>query len=410
MTDWKSPVVMGHAFYAATALMWLCVGLFIYDTLRFLRFDVSIIMGRRPRRWPQLPYLFSRVGLWTYLLTNIYFVVAGTEFNCNGVLQAVEMQMGWIAVSSSMLLAFRAVCVYSGRARTVVSLLLTVLTLGMLATWMVGVKDTKAAWVVGGGNPWQEGSCAFTYMSKQYSIKYIVTIVFDMVVMLLTVAGVVRMNGGSRIGAVLVNQGIQYFVLTALINALVTGLTLADLNPVMSLIGAIPSATISVMCSTRLYVKLAEEAAPKPEGVHSSQLSSSLSGSGAEKIARFFKRSSQIPSQLQPSMAMRSTSSSNNGTAVAGLTSLSYIARNESQSRDDKSFAISSHDDLEAQTTRAQPGTVVNIVEERTIVREPMPDHLAGVLYGRTSDTADEGVADHPYSTVKGHFPRLSKS
>ncbi|KAJ1032943.1 hypothetical protein NDA16_000222 [Ustilago loliicola] len=235
MTNWSSPVVTAQAFYAATALMWLC-----------------------------LPYLFSKLCMWSYLVTNIIFVVANTEINCNGTLQAVEMQMGWIAVSSSMLLAFRAVCVYTGKARTVVSVVLVIMTLGLLAAWMEGVKDTEAAWVPNGGNPWQDGACNFTYMSKQYAIKYIVTIVFDLVVMILTVVGVVRMSGGSRIGAVLIKQGIQYFLATFLINALVAGLTLANLNPVMSLIGAIPSATVCVMCSTRLYVHLAEEA--KPEG------------------------------------------------------------------------------------------------------------------------------------------------
>ena len=414
MPNWSSPVVMGQAFYAATALMWLCVGIYAYDTLQYLPFDLSILLGKRQRRWPQLPYLFSKLCMWTYLITNLVFVLSNTEINCNGTLQAVEMQMGWIAVSSSVLLAFRAVCVYTGKARTAVSVLLTIMTLGLLAAWMEGVKDTEAAWVTGGGNPWQEGACSFTYMSKQYAIKYIVTITFDLVVMVLTVVGVVRMSGGSRIGAVLIKQGIQYFLATFLINALVAGLTLANLNPVMSLIGAIPSATVCVMCSTRLYVHLAEEAKPKPEGVNSSQLGSSFSGSGAEKIARFFRRSSQNPSQVHPSYALGATSS-NNGTAINGVTSLSYTVRNGSHSPVDvKSFAMGSHDDLEAQSGRNKPGQIINIVEERTIVQEAMPEHLVGVLSTRGADADQEqgSLSDHPYAsdTVKGHFPRLSKS
>ncbi|SPO25764.1 uncharacterized protein UTRI_03129 [Ustilago trichophora] len=414
MPDWSSPVVMGQAFYAATALMWLCVGIYAYDTMQYLPFDLSIILGQRQRRWPQLPYLFSKLCMWTYLVTNLVFVLANTEINCNGTLQAVEMQMGWIAVSSSVLLAFRAVCVYTGKARTAVSVLLTIMTLGLLAAWMEGVKDTEAAWVTGGGNPWQQGACSFTYMSKQYAIKYIVTITFDLVVMVLTVVGVVRMNGGSRIGAVLVKQGIQYFLATFLINALVAGLTLANLNPVMSLIGAIPSATVCVMCSTRLYVHLAEEAKPKPEGINSSQLSSSLSGSGAEKIARFFKRSSQHPSQVHPSYAL-GNASSHNGTAVNGVTSLSYTTRNGSHSPVDvKSFALGSHEDLEAQAGRNKGGAIVNIIEERTIIQETMPEHLVGVFPtgGGELDDQPNDLSDHPYAadTVRGHFPRLSKS
>lgn len=403
MPNWSSPVVIAQAFYAATALMWLCVGIFAYDTLQYLPFDLSIILGKRQRRWPQLPYLFSKLCMWSYLLTNIIFVTTNTEINCNGTLQAVEMQMGWIAVSSSVLLAFRAVCVWTGKARTAVSVVLTIMTLGLLAAWMEGVKDTEAAWVPNGGNPWQEGACNFTYMSKQYAIKYIVTIVFDFLVMLLTVVGVVRMSGGSRIGSVLIKQGLQYFLATFLINALVAGLTLANLNPVMSLIAAIPSATVCVMCSTRLYVHLAEEAKPKPEGVTSSQLSSSFTSSGAEKIAKFFKRGSQNP---QNSFALRSTGSGN-GTTVGGVGSLSYTVKMDGSHSpvDGKSFGMVSNEDLER-------GSGMVITEERTVVQERMPEHLASMLSHEEAAAVGGGLGDHPYASesVKGHYPRLSKS
>lgn len=396
---------MAQAFYAATALMWLCIGIFACDTLQYLPFDLSILFGKRQRRWPQLPYLLSKLFMWPYIISNIVLVITNTEIDCKGTLYAIEAQMGLIAVSSSMLLAFRAVCVYSGKARTGVSVLLGLMALGLLVAWMEGVNDIEAAWVVGGGNPWQEGACNFVHMSKQYAIKYIVTIVYDFIVMTLTVVGVIRMNGGSRIGAVLVKQGSQYFLATFLIDSLVAGLTLANFNPVMSLICAIPSATVCVMCSTRLYVHLADEAKPKVDGIDSSQLNSSLSGSGVEKLTRFFKRSSQ----LHPSLVTRSTASSNNATAVHshGVTSLSYGVQNGAHSSADvKSFGTAtSHDDLEAQVGgRKGAPAIVNIVEERTVIQEPMPEHLAGVLYGQESERA--GGID----SVQGHFARLSKS
>lgn len=414
MTDWSSPVVMAQAFYATTALMWLCIGIFAYDTLQYLPLDLSILFGKRQRRWPQLPYLLSKLFMWSYLVTNMVLVLTNTRIDCRATLYAIEAQMGLIAVASSMLLALRAVCVYSGKARTGVSVVLGAMTLGLLAAWMEGVDDIDAAWVVGGGNLWTEGTCAFTSMSNQYAIKYIVTIVYDFVVMALTVVGVVRMNGGSRIGAVLVKQGFQYFLATFLSNSLVAGLTLANLNPVMSLICAIPSATVCVMCSTRLYVHLADEAKPRADGVDSSQLNSSLSGSGVEKFKSFFKRSSQ----LHPSLVTRSTASSNNATAVHshhGVTSLSYNVHNAAHSSADvKSFGtVTWHDDLEAQHgARAKTGAsaavpaTVNITEERTVTQEPMPEHLAGVLYGQESGGQAGGVVD----SVQGHYPRLSKS
>ncbi len=58
----------------------------------------------------------------------------------------------------------------------------------------------------------------------------------------MTVFGVLRMNTSSRIGDVLISQGILYFLASLVVNAVVTGLTLAQLNPVMSVIAAIPRA------------------------------------------------------------------------------------------------------------------------------------------------------------------------
>lgn len=70
--------------------------------------------------------------------------------------------------------------------------------------------------------------------------------------------------------------------------------------------------------------------------------------------------------------------------------------------------------DLEAQADRNKNGAIVNIIEERTIIQETMPEHLVGVLStgGGELDDGPSDLSDHPYAadTVRGHFPRLSKS
>ncbi|EST05495.1 hypothetical protein PSEUBRA_005177 [Kalmanozyma brasiliensis GHG001] len=388
MTDWKSPVVIGQAFYAAQALMYICIGIFAYDICQYFLFDINMLFVKRQRRWPQLPYILSKIFMIGFLCTSLIFITSTWRINCQATMEAIETQMGFVAVSSSVLLAFRAVCVFNGKTRTAVSVLLAVMTLGLLAAWMEGVTDIQAEWVAQSGNSWTEGACNFTGISENYAIKYIVTIVFDFVVMLLTVVGVVRMNSGSRIGTILVKQGFQYFLATFLINSLVAGLTLANLNPVMSLICAIPSATVCVMCATRLYVNLAEEAKPRPDGTSFAE----LSGSSMEKFSRFFRRTGQ----LHPSFAGRSGATASGATAVSqtGVNSLSYTGGNVHPTADAKSFGtISMHDDVEAQ----RPAAIVSITEERTVSHDPMPEHLVGVL-------------ESPKQSAQAQFPNLSKS
>src|SRR5690348_4077790 len=112
MPDWSSHVVTLQAQYALVCIMFVCIGIFAYDTLRYLPFDMSIILGKRQHRWPQLPYLFSKICMWTYLVCCMVLLLSNTQVNCHRLMQGIEVQMGWIAAASSVLLAFRAVCVY----------------------------------------------------------------------------------------------------------------------------------------------------------------------------------------------------------------------------------------------------------------------------------------------------------
>ncbi|PWN46971.1 hypothetical protein IE53DRAFT_390889 [Violaceomyces palustris] len=391
MPDWSSPVTLQRAFAGATALMYICIGIFLCETVRYAKFDWSILSGERKRRWPQIPYFFSKICYWTYIVTNLVFVLTVDEISCNGVLQAIEMQMGWITVSSSILLACRTVCVYGGRTRSVISAVLVLMTLGLTAAWMVGVPDGVSDWIPGGGQPWTRGTCGFTSISPHYAIKYVVTIVYDLTVMVLTVIGVVRMNGGSRIGDVLIKQGILYFVATFVINGLVTGLTLAQLNPVMSLCGAIPAATVCVMCSTRLYVDLAEEAKPKNGGVTNSQLSTSGT---AEKVAKIFKRSRGRGESARPNGSFGANSTNSDLSKGYKVQPLGYARFGSQTPTEDKSLRHGSAEDLEAQRLKG-----ITVLEDQVIVTEPMPPHLQ---------------ASHPYSSnsnpnsLHGHYPRLS--
>lgn len=96
----------------------------------------------------------------------------------------------------------------------------------------------------------------------RYFVKYIMTIVYDALVLVLTVAGVFRMstNGRTRIGALLVQQGLLYFLATLAANLVPAVITILQLSPFMSLYFAVPSSFVAVLASTRLYVQLAQEA------------------------------------------------------------------------------------------------------------------------------------------------------
>lgn len=77
------------------------------------------------------------------------------------------------------------------------------------------VDDVGIIWIPGGASPWQDGGCGFTGIKEIYSAKYIVTVVFDLLILLLTTIGIIKMQGGSRLASLLFSQGLFYFAVTA---------------------------------------------------------------------------------------------------------------------------------------------------------------------------------------------------
>ncbi|CAD6925649.1 unnamed protein product [Tilletia controversa] len=263
MVDWHSELVQLQCFETIVILAWLTIGFVLREQIATARFDWEILTGKRERKWSQAIYLFVKIVWWVYVALNIVLVYTFNEIDCNTTMWVLEAFMGLMNVSCSILLACRTVCLYQGTARKVVTNTLIIFTLGLVAAWGQGVNSITTVWFPGAGKPWTTGMCVWTAVRTDYCVKYIVTIVFDLTVLMLTVYGVMRIEGfTTKIGQTLTSQGIVYFVVTCVVNALITGFTIAQLNPIMCLIVSMPCSGIAVTASTRLYLELAEGGRP----------------------------------------------------------------------------------------------------------------------------------------------------
>ncbi|UZJ53321.1 hypothetical protein CBS101457_002641 [Exobasidium rhododendri] len=82
------------------------------------------------------------------------------------------------------------------------------------------------------------------------------TVFFDAYVLVMTVVGILKKHGQSKIGFLLMEQGIIYFVVTLLFNVLLIIFCVLKLNDVMTVMFAVPAQTVSVLAATRLYSQL----------------------------------------------------------------------------------------------------------------------------------------------------------
>ncbi|KDQ18748.1 hypothetical protein BOTBODRAFT_29127 [Botryobasidium botryosum FD-172 SS1] len=284
---WSQPSILTHAIEIGKVVNYVPIGLLLADNLSYASFDWAIIRGHRNYRWPQIPYFLAKIIWYPYVATIVTVLLSPHQVNCQGLMDANEFLMGLITVCCSSLLAARTLCLYSGVRRKAVLILLSVLGLAHLGTWMAGVPDIRAIWTVAAAQPWSTGGCFFAGIETRYFVKYIVTIVFDLTVLILTIIGVAR-TGGSHIGDILIKHGLIYFIITTSANLVVTVLTILQLSPVMSTIAATPASCLAIMCATRLYVSLHEEARAQNAGaITMGQLTSS--SSAPKRIVSFFR-------------------------------------------------------------------------------------------------------------------------
>lgn len=70
-------------------------------------------------------------------------------------------------------------------------------------------------------------------------------VIFDFFVLMMTVVGILKIRGSTRLGAILFSQGVFYFTITAAVNLTICVIVLMQLSPLMSIAGAIPSCAVS---------------------------------------------------------------------------------------------------------------------------------------------------------------------
>jgi hypothetical protein len=261
-TYWTSDAIEHKTFEVAKMLNYISLGFFAYECLQTFNFDLSILSGARQRKWAQVPYFSAKFCLWVYFVLNFIALWTEKKVNCQALYEMIQMQMGLVVVSSSFLLACRTICVFHGKAQKIVIAILAVSGLGLVASWLGGIVDVTSTWSVSAALPFTEGLCICTNLKSTYWVKYVFTIIFDFVVLVLTTFGIMRMNPTSQIGEILIQHGLIYFIFTFCANMVITVLTILQLSPLMSLLGAVPQATVCVLCSTRLYYKLLDDSRP----------------------------------------------------------------------------------------------------------------------------------------------------
>ncbi|KAG9014223.1 hypothetical protein FRB94_013533 [Tulasnella sp. JGI-2019a] len=255
MTNWMDPMTMMAEAAIFNKIVIAFLGLFAWEIVVTLWFDLEVLLGQRAFKWPMIFYWASKYSMF---FANIGVTIAEnvtTELNCEA-LYAFNQLMGNVAIgAASTLLMIRTIAVWS--RNPIIMYPLIVLSLGQWAILLHSCATVSASWSAA------QSACAIKAVPTiNLQVLYLYTMCFDFLVLFSTTVGLFRMPGrqetasGNRLWTLLFKDGLVFFLVAFSSNLVAVIFVLADFNPVMDVIASVPAASITAIVSCRLFVRL----------------------------------------------------------------------------------------------------------------------------------------------------------
>ncbi|KAB5593402.1 Transmembrane protein [Ceratobasidium theobromae] len=253
MVNWSDPQVVAKQAQVFAQVLLAMLGLYSWEVLNTMTFDYKLAVNWKEFKWPMAVYVVCRYSMW---MGVIMLVVANNlthELNCQ-IFYTIIQLFGNVAIgTASALLMLRAIAIWSRKYYILFGLL--AVALGHWAILFLGVLSVRAAWNA------QVGVCVVTGTSTTLlRLVYGYTMAFDLTVLVVSTFGLLRSGGtqGSGLWKLLFRDGIVYFMVAFVGNAVAAVFTILHLNAAMDIMFTVPAAVFSTIVACRAVRRLSE--------------------------------------------------------------------------------------------------------------------------------------------------------
>ncbi|KDN37797.1 hypothetical protein RSAG8_09952, partial [Rhizoctonia solani AG-8 WAC10335] len=253
MVNWTDPQVVGQQAATFAQLLLILLGLYAWEVFNTLDFDYHILVNWREFKWPMAVYFVCRYSMWVGVTMLIVANNLTHQVNCQVFYTIIQM-FGNIAIgTASALLMLRGIAIWS-RDRYILFGLMFV-ALGHWTILFLGVISVRSVWNV------EAGVCVVTGTSTTLlRLIYGYTMAFDLTVLVVSTAGLLRSGGwqSSDLWKLLFRDGIAYFLVAFVGNAIAAVFTILHLNAAMDIMFTVPAAVFSTIVACRAVRRLSE--------------------------------------------------------------------------------------------------------------------------------------------------------
>ncbi|KAG2089659.1 hypothetical protein BD769DRAFT_1645199 [Suillus cothurnatus] len=278
MVNWNDPDLEVKLEVLSVQLLYAILGLYGWEYIRSSHVEIALIRRQLPFRWPLVRILekgvdtchfytcpdlvhFRQIRLLDYdHLTILIFVdkvylVLGMNF---AIMFSTNIAIG----CSTTNLMIRTWLIW--KTNFLLRLLLVLLSLGHWALLTLFLATARASVI--------NGVCTIYLVNVAYaSAGIIYGILYDLVLLVFTIIGLLRMPSSSTLWKTLIKQGVIYFILNLVANVIILVLDRLNLNPIMNGIFATPAACICTIASSQVVLFLL-----RPSSNHESDSTSSV--------------------------------------------------------------------------------------------------------------------------------------
>ncbi|QRW04075.1 hypothetical protein RhiLY_03074 [Ceratobasidium sp. AG-Ba] len=225
MVNWSDPATIMSQANAFGHLLWALLGIMTWEVVTTLGFDFRVIRNIREFKWPLSFYFVCRYSILLALIMLNFVNNVKSEINCQAAYTSVQFLGNVTIGATSNLLMFRSMAIWARNTWVVVPLVL--IAMGHWAILLHGVIAVRAQWVA------EVGVCVVTGTSTLFlRLLYGYTMAFDLLVLVLSIAGLTRTGHGrgSGLWKLLFRDGIAYFTVAFIGNLIAAIFAILHLN------------------------------------------------------------------------------------------------------------------------------------------------------------------------------------
>ncbi|KAG8847112.1 hypothetical protein FRB91_000183 [Serendipita sp. 411] len=253
MVNWMDPVIMGVCNEIFKSIAHVSIGAYLWEAFSSIGFEWSLLRRKRGFKWPMLLYFYCKWMLVAAFVGMLIALNIHTKINCQALYNFNQFAGNSTLGASSTLLMLRSIAIW--QRNRYISLFFVVVGLGLWGILMHGVTTVRAHW-----SP-ELNTCAVDAVTGVYlSLVYLYTMFTDLVVLIVTLAGLSWSPGKSGLWRMLWEQGIMFFIVAFIANLIPAVMLLVNLNPVINIMFSIPAIAATATCACRCFVGLSEYA------------------------------------------------------------------------------------------------------------------------------------------------------